>query len=250
MDSEVAKKISSGKLSIGTWLTFPSTDVAEVLSQAGYEWIVVDLEHSAISIANCPDLFRSIELHGSIPIARLTNNDPNLIKRVLDAGAKGIIVPNIETKEDVLAAIKATKYPPKGNRGVGLSRAQGYGNRFNEYVEWQKSEIMVIVLIENIKAVNNIKSILSISEITAYIIGPYDLSASMGIPGKFKDKEFLEKISEIKKVAKEFNCPAGYHLVEPDLNELKRLIKEKYSMIAFSVDFRMLDTVAQGPFKG
>ena len=108
MDSEVAKKINSGKLSIGTWLTFPSTDIAEVLSEAGYEWIVVDLEHSAISIANCPDLFRSIELHGATPIARLTNNDPNLIKRVLDAGAKGIIVPNIETKEDVLAAINAT----------------------------------------------------------------------------------------------------------------------------------------------
>ena len=249
MKKDVAKKIRNGELSIGTWLSIPSANVAEILSKAGYEWIVVDLEHSSISIASCPDLFRAIEIHSALPLVRLTNNDPNQIKRVLDAGAKGIIVPNIKTKEEAENALLATKYAPDGIRGVGLSRAQGYGEDFESYKEWQKEEILVIVQIESVQGVKNINSILSIEGISAYMIGPYDLTASMGIPGQFQDKEYLNLISQVRRIAAEISCPAGYHLVEPDLHELDKLINDNYSMIAYSVDFKMINKVAREPFK-
>ena len=112
-----------------------------------------------------------------------------------------------------------------------------------------EKEVLVIVQIESVQGVKNINSILSIEGISAYMIGPYDLTASMGIPGQFQDKEYLNLISQVRRIAAEISCPAGYHLVEPDLHELDKLIKDNYSMIAYSVDFKMINKVAREPFK-
>ena len=119
--------MSNTDISLGTWLSLYSEAIAEVLVNAGYEWVTVDLEHSAITIDQAEKLIRVIDLAGAKPYVRVSSNDEVQIKRVLDAGAKGIIVPMVESKEDVLAAINATNYPPKGTRGMGLARAQGYG---------------------------------------------------------------------------------------------------------------------------
>ncbi len=136
--SDLKKSISSKGYSIGSWISTDSLDITEIMSNAGFEWLVVDLEHSSTSINKAAEMIRIIDLSGKIPLVRLTSNNPDQIKRVMDSGAHGIIVPNIKTAEEAISAVQSTRYAPKGNRGVGLARAQGYGVKFKEYLRWQK----------------------------------------------------------------------------------------------------------------
>tara|TARA_Y100001934_G_scaffold165281_1_gene196701 strand:+ start:1278 stop:2021 length:744 start_codon:yes stop_codon:yes gene_type:complete len=227
--------------SLGSWITIGHPAVAEIMAAAGFDWLTVDLEHSAISIERAEEIIRIIELCGVKPFVRLSSHNPEQIKRVMDSGAHGIIVPMVKTAEEVTRAVAAVHYPPLGNRSVGLARAQKYGNDFEAYYDWQKSNVMVIVQIEHIDAVDNIEEIFSIQGISGYIVGPYDLSASMGIPGDFSNEKMSVALERIKIAAKDYQVPSGIHIVEPDLGELKQRISEGYRFIAYGVDMRMLD---------
>lgn len=227
--------------SLGSWITLAHPAIAEIMAKAGFEWLVVDLEHSVITIREAEELIRVIDLCGVKPFVRLTSNNANQIKRVLDAGAQGIIVPMINTREDVDQAASAIFYPPKGKRGVGLARAQGYGVTFSAYLEKQLS-LELIVQIEHITAVENLESILSHPHLSGFIIGPYDLSASMHIPGEFSHPKFNAVLNKIEMIVKKFpNVKRGFHLVEPDLLAFEKLIQDNYNFIAYSVDTRLLD---------
>ncbi len=241
----LAEKIKNNEPTIGAWITINHPTIAEIYANAGFDWVVVDLEHSVITIGEAENLIRVIELSGSIPLVRLTSNDSDQIKRVMDAGSHGIIVPMIKTKQDVENAIKSLKYPPSGERGVGLARAQHWGNKFNEYLKWLENDSIIIVQIEHIDAVNNLDEIFSLNGISGYIIGPYDLSSSMGVPGDFTNPEFIQTIERIKFKAKKYNLCGGIHVVEPNTNELQQRIDEGYGFIAYSLDTRMLDSVSR-----
>ena len=237
------------KISLGTWLSLYSEAIAEVLVNAGYEWITVDLEHSAITIDQAEKLIRVIDLAGAKPYVRVSSNDAVQIKRVLDAGAQGIIVPMVNSKEDVLSAISAMNYPPLGARGMGLARAQGYGEAKlkNEYIQKSSKKLELYIQIESKDALNSLDDIFS-QDIDGYMIGPYDLTSSMGIPGEFLNKEFLEVEKNILTIAKKYEIKRGYHIVEPDIDQLNARVEQGYNFIAFSVDFRMLDVMARTPF--
>ena len=230
---------------IGTWLTLAHPAIAEIMAKAGFDWIAVDLEHSVITIREAEELIRVINLCGVKPFVRLTSNDENLIKRVMDAGAHGVIVPMVKTAEEAQKAVDAVKYPPTGSRGVGLARAQGYGADFEQYKKWINEGSEVIVQIEHIDAVKNLEEIFSVPGINGYIIGPYDLSGSMGKPGQFEDDDVKQAILNIKAIAKKMKMPGGIHIVEPNLTELSQRIKEGYEFIAYSVDTRMLDVACR-----
>jgi len=234
---EIKNKLNKNLLTLGTWLQIPSETCAEILSSSeAFDWVCIDLEHSPISIETCESLIRAIEGSGSIPIVRLTSNNSDLIKRVMDSGALGIIVPMVCDYNSVLKAVNEMHFPPKGKRGVGLARAQGWGRRFTEYKDQIGDQYLLIAQIEHIDAVNNIDEIFGSGFIDAYIIGPYDLSASLGSPGNFDTTEFISAVKSIKEAAKKHNIPSGFHLVEPDTDKLKELIREGYSFIAYSVD--------------
>jgi|TARA_B110000261_G_scaffold159290_1_gene196944 2-keto-3-deoxy-L-rhamnonate aldolase RhmA len=243
--SEFIKSISSKGYSIGSWLSTDSLDITEIMSNAGFEWLVVDLEHSSTSINKAAEMIRIIDLSGKIPLVRLTSNNPDQIKRVMDSGAHGIIIPNINTSEQAISAVKSTRYAPTGNRGVGLARAQAYGAKFKEYLRWQKKSPIVIVQIEDIKAISNLDKIFSIEEVDGFIIGPYDLSCSMGIPGEFNNSKFKKVLNEILSAGKRNKCFPGIHIVEPDKKMLKKSIADGYQLIAYSVDIRMIDVMAR-----
>ena len=248
MSINLKDKLISNELTIGSWLTLPSTAIAEIMCNAGFDWIVVDLEHTTISLEQAGEMIRTIELSGSSSLVRLTSNDENQIKRVMDAGAQGIVVPMVKSATDAKRAVTATRYPPLGNRGVGLARAQEYGAKFEEYLAWQ-SDInfgpVVVVQIEHIDAVPNLKEILNVDGIDAFIIGPYDLSCSMGIPGEFDNPEFIQTINEIIQIGSELDAVSGLHVVEPDIQKLNNAIVAGYKFIAYSVDIRMLDVTAR-----
>lgn len=243
--NQLKRNLREGKLCVGSWITLGNEAIAEIFSNAGFDWVVVDLEHSTISIEQAGSLIRTVDLSGSVPLVRLTSNDSNLIKRVMDAGAHGIVVPNVNSGQEAADAVAATRYAPEGRRGVGLARAQDYGSGFEDYLQWQKRESIVIVQIEHVAALANLETILSVPGVDGFIIGPYDLSCSMGIPGQFDHSDFLDAMNHILETAVSMNCPAGLHIVEPDINKLREVVQQGYRFIAYSVDIRILDVCAR-----
>ena len=226
---------------VGTWLSIANESIAEIMAISGFDFVTVDLEHSSIELTLTEKLIRSIEGAGSRPFVRVSYNNASQIARVMDMGAHGIIVPNINSKEDVLKAKAAMLYPPLGSRGVGLSRAQSYGQDFEKNYKWCNENSYFFIQIENIKALDHLDDIFSTPGIDAYMLGPYDLSASMGIPGQFENSEFKAAISKIQEVAKKYNLPAGYHQVDPDVEKLSDFMQEGYKLLVYSVDFRILE---------
>jgi 2-keto-3-deoxy-L-rhamnonate aldolase RhmA len=236
------EKLRNKTLTLGSWITLGHPAIGEIMAKAGFDWLVVDLEHSVITLEAAGDLIRTIELCGVAPLVRLTSNNPDQIKRVMDAGAHGIVVPMINSGAEAARAVAATRYAPRGTRGVGLGRAQGYGANFKNYLDWQNDDgPVVFVQIEHKDAIDRLEEILTVPGVDGFIIGPYDLSCSMGIPGQFERPEFVAAMTRIRETAKRLGCPAGLHIVEPDLNLLEQTINEGYTVIAYSVDIRVLD---------
>lgn len=239
-DNNVKEKMKKNKITYGSWITIGNPIVAEIMANSGFDWLTIDMEHSAITLDIAQDLIRTIHLSGCIPLVRVGENNPVKIKRVMDAGAYGIIVPMVNSKEDAEKAVRAVKYPPKGSRGVGLARAQEYGFSFEEYKKWLEKKSIVIVQIEHIDAVKNIDQILSVEGVDGFIVGPYDISGSLGRPGDFETEEFKKIMKDIIKAGEKFNKPAGFHVIPPEKNEAKKYVDLGYRFIAISLDTLIL----------
>lgn len=243
--SILKEKLKNHQLSIGSWLTIPHQAVVEILSTAGFEWLTIDMEHSPISIETIMNLIGHIQGNGMQALVRVSKNEEVAIKRVLDAGADGVIVPMIKNKAEAIQAVNYVKYPPIGKRGVGLNRAQKYGTAFDTYQEWVKDECVIIAQIEHIDAVNNLEDIFSVSGIDGIIVGPYDLSASMGYPGEYDREDVKLALDKIDFIAKKLNKPLGFHVVDSDHSKTVEKINKGYSFLAFSLDFFFLGDKAR-----
>jgi len=220
----------------GCWVTIPHPLIPEILAPAGFDFLVVDMEHSSIELGDLLPVVMSIEAQGMVPLVRVGENDPNLIKRIMDAGVYGIIVANVCSRQEAEAAVNAVKYPPTGTRGVGLYRAQKFGKSFQDYLKWVAEESVVIVQIEHIRAVEVIDEIFSTPGVDGFLVGPYDLSGSLGKPGQFEDTEVKEALDRVMAAAKKHGMPAGFHSVPSDPQEAKRRRDQGYTFLAVSLD--------------
>lgn len=229
-------KLKNCEFTLGSWITLGSSAIAEIMAKADFDWLAIDMEHSSITFSQSEELIRVIDLAGGVPLVRVAENNPVAIKKVMDSGAHGVIVPMINSAKDAERAVSAVRYPPQGNRGVGLFRAQKYGQGFKEYKEWLSKESIVIVQIEHIDAIDNLEEILAVEGVDASIIGPYDLSASMGYPGEFNRQEVKDAVGRYHQICKKNKKLAGYHVVpcEADLINEKR--KEGFSFLGFCLD--------------
>lgn len=239
------EKLKQNKLTIGSWITIGNSSIAEIMAKAGFDWLTVDMEHSAITLHQAQQLIQVIELCGVVPLVRVGENNPNLIKRVMDTGAHGVIVPMVNTKEDAVKVINAVKYPPLGTRGVGLARAQGYGLEFEKYKNLVNKNSIVIVQIEHIKAVENLEEILSVEGVDAFIVGPYDLSGSIGRPGDFEHPDMVSALKKILGASKRLKKTAGFHVIPPDAEDVIKGINSGYRFIGFSLDSLFLGTLCR-----
>jgi 2-dehydro-3-deoxyglucarate aldolase len=239
------EKLKSRETTIGSWVTLGHSAIAEIMARAGFDWLVIDMEHSVIELSETQEMIQAMDGAGIPSIVRLTCNDANLIKRVMDAGAHGIMVPNINSAADARRAVAATYYPPKGKRGVGLARAQGYGASFESYCQWLDENALVIVMIEHIDGVKAADEILAVSGVDGYMIGPYDLSASLGIPGQINDPQVIDAIATIRKAGDKAGKSGGVHVVEPDLTAIEKCIDEGFKFIGYAMDVRILDAVSR-----
>jgi len=241
------EKLKNNELTIGSWIMIGHPMVVDVMALAGFEWLVVDLEHTAIDINTTQNLISTIQANGIKALVRVSKNEEVVIKRVLDIGADGIIVPMVNSKEDAIKAIEYAMYPPKGKRGVGLYRASKYGIGFEEYKRWIEEELVIIAQIEHIEGVENIEEILQIEEIDGTIIGPYDLSGSMGYPGEFEREDVKKAVQKVLDKSREYGKPSGFHVVDTEPNKLKEKIQAGCTFLAYGIDyFFMRDLAIKG----
>jgi len=242
--NEIRNKLASKEPSIGSWMQIPSSSIAEIMGQSGYDWVAVDMEHGSIGHHQLPDLFRALELGDTLPLARIAEGTPKDCKQALDAGAGGVIVPMIKSAEQLISIRDSCRWPPAGNRGVAFSRANLFGNNFESYIEEAQSPLLV-AMIEDIKAVDTLDEILDVHGLDAILIGPYDLSASMGKTSMFDDVNFCKVIDLIVNKAKSAAVPVGIHLVKPSSVELNKYLSSGYTFIAYSIDAVFLSLSAK-----
>lgn len=201
-------KSSNKRTLIGTIFTTGAPQVAEIISLSGFDWVLIDMEHSTLSLDSVQNALQIID-NKVVKIVRVPGNDEIWIKRVLDTGCDGILVPMVKTAEEAQRVVMASKYPVEGQRSVGLTRAHKYGAAFKEYVSGANIDLVVMIQIEHIEGVKNIDSILKVKGIDSIFIGPYDLSASMGFMGQPDHPDVRKAISLIKKKCGEAGLPYG-----------------------------------------
>lgn len=255
---DIRAALAADKATVGTWLQLPSPDVAELMARAGYDWVAVDMEHGSFGRTGLPDIFRAIECGGAAPFARLPAASKTSVKAALEAGAQGLVFPMIETREQLDQAISWAVYPGhddgrahgaplRENRGVGYCRANAFGRDFDAYMTRRAPELFFVAQIEHIQAVENLDAILSHPRLDAIMVGPYDLSGSMGLTGQFDHPDFKAALERIHAACKRHRPLMGLHIVQPDPAELQRQIAAGSRFIAYGIDAVFLWRGAERP---
>jgi len=238
-------KLNRSELTIGSWVTLGHPSIAEIMASAGFDWLVLDTEHSVLELSEVQAIIQVLDAKQCPAIVRLTSNHPDQIKRVMDAGATGVMVPMIKSAADAKAAVDGVYYPPRGQRGVGLARAQGYGASFQTYRAWLEDNAVIVVMIEHVDAVQAIDEILAVPGIDAYIIGPYDLSGSMGRPGDLNHPDVQAAIANVLEAGRRAGKPGGIHVIEPDPQALQQRIAAGFNFLGYALDIRILDAICR-----
>jgi 2-dehydro-3-deoxyglucarate aldolase len=236
----VKKKLARGEPVVGSWIAMDHPWVADLMGQCGFEFLVVELEHSVVELGALTSLFATIELHGVVPMARLSSVDPIQAKRVLEAGAYGLIFPMVNTAAEAEQAVASVKYPPLGRRGYGLGRAQDFGFGSKAYFEKANDETIVVLQVEHIDGVNNVDAILEVPGIDAIFLGPYDLSGSLGIPGQLGHPKVMAARKKVLAACQARGIPPGLHIVHPDAKLFREAIDEGFRFIAYGGDILYL----------
>lgn len=238
--NKVKRDIKSGKLSLGSWVTIGHPKVGELMAQCGFDWLAIDTEHGANDIETGERFLQGLQGAGCVPFVRLPENNPIWIRRFLDAGFTGMIVPMVNDKAGAEAVVRACKYPPLGKRGIGFCRANQYGFNFEKYIETANEETIIICQIEHIEAVKNIEEIVSVKGIDGIFMGPYDLSGSMGILGQFNHPDMHAVMKKVVNASKNAGIVAGIHVISPSVRDVHQRYKEGFRFIALSLDITVI----------
>jgi 2-dehydro-3-deoxyglucarate aldolase/4-hydroxy-2-oxoheptanedioate aldolase len=236
------KELLGGKKLIGTLVSLPCPQVTEILCDAGFDWLFIDGEHAPLGMGDIQNMLQAAGDRCSC-VVRIPANDEVFIKQVLDVGASGIIAPHVNTAEIAEQVVRFSKYPPIGERSVGVARASAYGFQFADYIKNANEQLAVVVQIEHVEAARNIESILEVDGVDAAFIGPYDLSASMGKPGKISDPEVQGYISQVRNACRQRKKPIGIFAISVD--DAIPYLDQGYALIAVGVDTMMLGQAAQ-----
>jgi 4-hydroxy-2-oxoheptanedioate aldolase len=239
----VTEALRRGEASVGTWLSLCSPVAAESMALVGWDWLVVDIEHSPVGFETMTGCFRAAQLGGAVPMARVPWNDTVWIQRTLDAGALGLVIPMINTPDDARAAVSNTRFATRGQRSWGSSRVAPYID--GDYGDWADGQLTVIVMIETIGAVERADTILAVDGVVGCLVGPNDLALSMGIdradtgPGTAHEAAIMEVLAACRRTGK----AAGKHCVDAD--EASQRIAEGFTFVAVNSDAGFMESGAR-----
>jgi 2-keto-3-deoxy-L-rhamnonate aldolase RhmA len=236
------KRLKAGETLLGTMVTLPTPAISEVLAGVGFDWLFIDGEHGPLETGDILGILQAVGERIAC-IVRVPGAEEAPIKKVLDQGAEGIIVPQVNTVDQAASVVRYARYSPSGSRGVGLSRAQGYGMRFEQYVATANEQIALIVQAEHALAVENIESIVKLEGIDAVLVGAYDLAASLGKMGRIDDPAVTDAIEHVSKTCQAAGIPLGCFGLSAAALRSSR--ERGYTLIAAGVDTLLLAGAAR-----
>ena len=232
----VRQALLERRLCIGTWIQIGHPAVAEVLAQAGFDWLCVDAEHTDIGLGEFAAVARGMHGRGPVPLVRVRENDTLAIRQMLDLGALGVIVPLVNSAAAAAAAVQAAKYPPQGVRGFAFHRGNNWGADFADYASTANAEIAVVVMIESKEAVESIDAILAVEGVDGVFIGPYDMSGSYGMPGRTADPVIQRACARVVEACRRAGKSAGIHVVLPTPESIGQALRQGFTFLAVGVD--------------
>jgi len=247
MSDTFRDRLRRGDKLIGTLLSLPSPELAEIASAAGFDWLFLDMEHGALEVR---DVLRLVQAARDpcASLVRVPENRELWVKKALDTGAAGIIVPRVNSAEEAARAVHWGKYPPEGGRSIGFSRANRYGARFQENVETANQETVIVAQLEHIDGVRNIEAILGVSGVDAVFIGPYDLSASLGKPGRIQDNDVRDAIRTVADACALRKVPVGIFALNTE--GAAKALGEGYTLVCSGIDIGLFSRAASDIVRG
>jgi 2-keto-3-deoxy-L-rhamnonate aldolase RhmA len=234
------QRVAAGERLIGTIITLSDPALTEVMSQAGFDWLWFDGEHTTLDAEAIQSLMRAAGV--CHPFVRVPAVDEIWVKKLLDAGAEGIVFPLVNTREQAERAVALTKYPPLGERSIGFARAQAYGVTFDSYLGNANYWVCTTLQIEHIMAVENIDAILAVPGIDALVVGPYDLSSSMGLPGKLDAPEVQSAIDRVVLACCRAQKTLG--IFAPNVDRALLALERGYDFVVVGIDVMLLTALA------
>lgn len=241
MQQGLRTRLLKGELLVGPVVTLPAPEVSEILAGLGFDWLFIDCEHAPLGIREAQTLVQAAAPHCAC-LVRVPAGEEVWLKKVLDIGAAGVIIPQVHSAAQAEQVVRLCKYPPRGTRGVGVARAQGYGRRLDEYLTSANEETVVVIQVESEEAVQNVASIIRVPDIDAILIGPYDLSASLGRAGHVQDPVVKDAIATVSATCRR----AGMRLGAFGANAaaVRPFIEDGFTLIAVGIDTLYLTQAA------
>ena len=226
---------------LGTILTLPSPEAAEILAGAGFDWLFVDMEHGLLDF---PDVQRVVQATTGrcACIVRVPSNEPIWINKALDTGALGVIVPHVDGPEQARAAVRAAKYPPDGERSIGVARAQAFGRRLTDSIAHANHETVLVAQAEHIAAARSIDEIVAVPGVGAIFIGPFDMSASLRLPGRLDEPAVREAVNLVRDGCARQAMPCGILVADPA--GARAAFTAGYSLVCLATDTLLLARIA------
>jgi 2-dehydro-3-deoxyglucarate aldolase len=240
----VRERLKAGDSTLGCFMGLGSPNVAELLSHAGFDWLVIETEHSALDIGQVEHMLMAVKGTETVPLVRLPSSDWVYIQRALDIGAMGIVVPLIRTAADAQAIVRATRYPPEGTRGFGPLRAADYMFDSKDYFYGANENLLVTLIVETKEAVENLEAIAAVPGVDVLFLGPFDLCLSLGLdPMKQPYPEVDAIIERMLAIGRKANVAIGIHAMTPE--QLGKRQAQGFQMISYSTDYMLMAEAAR-----
>ena len=231
----VKEKLKAGQLTFGGWITIPHPALAEVMALSGFEFLVIDVEHGAISAESVQTLIQAMAATEVVPLVRLAGSQRMFVNQILDTGPGGVIIPMVNSREAAEEAVRAVRYPPEGARGIGLGRAQGYNDgQRKDYLKVANELMLAAVQIEHRDAVAHVEEIVTLPGIDLIFIGPSDLSASMGHRDQPGHPEVTKAIEKVVRIARRAQVPLGIPIGTPE--EVAVRVRQGFQFLHLGLD--------------
>jgi 2-dehydro-3-deoxyglucarate aldolase/4-hydroxy-2-oxoheptanedioate aldolase len=242
MPPSLKARLKAGDTLVGTLVTLPSPEIAEIMALVGFDYVWIEAEHAPTDFVQVQMMIQAVGSRCPC-LVRIVENRESWIKKALDTGCGGVVVPLVMSAADAKRAVGCSLYPPAGRRSLGLARAHGYGMSFHDYVKRANDEVVVVIQVEHREAVENIESIVAVPGIDVIFIGPYDLSASFGMPGEITHPQVQQAIEAVKRRCRQAGIPLG--IFTSDNRAAKRYIEEGFRLIALGLDSLYLWSAAK-----
>ena len=238
--NSIKSKLQNRTSIFASWTSIGHPQVTEMLVRCGVDFLGIDIEHSTISQEQSQRIIAACHAHRVACLPRVATHNQEAIQRVLDSGPDGVIVPTVETPEQVEKIIGWVKYPPLGKRGYGIARAQGYGHDFDNYTSNWNEESVLVIQIESIQAVENIDTLLQFTEVDGVMVGPYDISGSLDVPGQIDHPKVQEAGRRVVEACKKFGKACGTQDIDPTAKSVGNALDAGYTFVVLASDVFIL----------